>query len=146
MLVELQGPWAHAMESVIRVPRAPSRGTAVVRAAEPRAGAGAAPHSELWTQKLWGGEQAPVSFFKPLRWSLLCPRLRNSGLEAQKWVGSGVKKAEVVRAEGPWQEAPPTLPGAQWVRYRAARQPALWDSGTLAKPGCSARLYAPGLR
>lgn len=73
--MELQGPWAHAMENVMRVPKVPSKGTAGVRAAELQAGPGAAPHSELWNEKLWGGEEAP-SLFKPLRWSLLCPLVK----------------------------------------------------------------------
>lgn len=98
--VELQGPWAHAMENVIRVPKVPSKGTAGVRAAELQAGPGAAPHSELWNEKLWGGEEAP-SLLNHCGGVCCALWLRNSGLEAQKWVGSRVKKAEVVRAEGP---------------------------------------------
>lgn len=99
--VASQGPWVPAMEHVIHVPKAPSEGTAVVRAAELQAGARAAPHLELWNQKLWGGEQASVSFLNHCGGVCCAPWLRNSGLEAQKWVGLGVKKAEVVRAEGP---------------------------------------------
>lgn len=110
----------------------------MVGGAEPRAGAGAAPHSEPWDQG------APVSS-KPPRWSLLCPRLRNSGLEAQRWVGLGVKKAEVVRAEGPGRkrQRPSPEPGRS-----GAGPPGTRPSGAAGplQNQDAARPRAPGLR